>query len=120
MEKKRIVEKAPYDPMKAGETKRHPLWMWRLTEKGKTYDFRDHTSHKAKCRREAVSKENATLTKLLEVMEGRKPMLSATIAREMGCIDSYMISGLLRRACTEGTVERTVRRGAAYFSLKRR
>lgn len=119
MEKKGVVEKAPYDPMKAGDTKRHPLWMWRLTEKGETHDFRRCTSHKAKCWREATSKECATMIKLLEVMEGRNPMLSATIAREMGCFDSYMISGLLRRACKEGTVERTIRRGAAYFSLKR-
>lgn len=55
------------------------------------------------------------MTKLLEVMEGRNPMLSATIAREMGCADSYMISGLLRRACKEGRVERVIIRGASYF-----
>lgn len=116
-----VVERAPFDPMIFGDVKHPPTWMWCLTEEGKTHRFRTVTRVLPPVRRPVREKLDAgAMDRMLTVMEGRNPMLSATIAREMGCADSYMISGILRRACKEGRVERTVRHGAAYFSLKRR
>lgn len=116
-----VVERAPFDPMIFGDVKHPPTWMWCLTEEGRTHRFRTVTTVLPPVvRRPVRGKPDAgAMDRMLTVMEERKPMLCATIAREMGCADTYMITGLLRRACKEGTVERTERHGAAYF-MKRR
>lgn len=114
-----VTERAPYDPAILGEPESRVTWMWRLTEEGKNYRF--CRTRGAQPMRDARTKpsrpDDDTMDRMLKMMEGRNPMLCATIAREMGCRDSYEITGLLRRACKEGWVKRITRRGASYFAL---
>lgn len=119
---RKLVEKARYDPDQLGYTMRGCKWMWRLTELGETYSLRRPVtptiSRTGATKKTVVDEQTAEeLKKLYGVLlVGRRPMLCATIAREMG-YDSYTVSGLLRRACRMGTVNRLECRGATYFEL---
>lgn len=114
-----VTERMPYDRAILGEPETRVTWMWRLTEEGKAYSFRRASgalSVRDTARAVSSRPDDDAMDRLIEVLQGRNPMLCATIAREMGS-DSYALSGLLRRACIEGKVKRFTRRGASYFML---